>query len=365
MRILIFNWKDLRHPAAGGAEVYTHEIAKAWVSAGHEVTIFAARVRDAPATEHVDGVRIVRGGGRIGVYRAGRRFYAREGPGRFDLVIDEVNTKPFACPGFVRDAPVVALIFQLAVEMWDEAFPWPLGWIGRRWLEPAWLRPYSGVPVLTISASSKRSLESVGLRDVHLVPVGLEVAPPQGVVKEDRPTVVFVGRLAHGKRPHDVLRAFEIAQRDEPDLQLWMVGTGPLESKVRRSAGPGVTVFGRGSEGEKLELLARAHVLAVTSIREGWGLVVSEAAAVGTPSVAYAVPGLVDSVGAAGGTLVDQSPAALARGLLERVRDRDAEAGAPLPTGTVDWPHVATAVLRTAVAATADDGASGLAERSR
>lgn len=39
MRILWLNWKDIRHPEAGGAEVYTHEIAKRLVEKGYEVTL--------------------------------------------------------------------------------------------------------------------------------------------------------------------------------------------------------------------------------------------------------------------------------------------------------------------------------------
>ena len=42
MRILICNWKDRRHPAAGGAEVYTDECARRWSALGHTVTLFLA-----------------------------------------------------------------------------------------------------------------------------------------------------------------------------------------------------------------------------------------------------------------------------------------------------------------------------------
>jgi glycosyltransferase involved in cell wall biosynthesis len=59
-------------------------------------------------------------------------------------------------------------------------------------------------------------------------------------------------------------------------------------------------------------------VLVSTSVREGWGLNVSEAALLGTASVGYRVPGLVDSVPASGGLLCDPTPAALA-GAVRRV----------------------------------------------
>jgi glycosyltransferase involved in cell wall biosynthesis len=57
-----------------------------------------------------------------------------------------------------------------------------------------------------------------------------------------------------------------------------------------------ITIFGKQSNEKKLELMSRAHVILVPGVREGWGLVVSEANAMGTPAVAYDVPGLRDSV---------------------------------------------------------------------
>src|SRR2546423_296044 len=110
MRILVCNWKDLRHPQAGGAEVYTHEIARRWVAAGHAVTLFCAAVDGAPPVEDVDGVRVVRRGGRLGVYRAAREYYRGPGSGRFDLVVHEGNTRPFRRPRGGPATPGGALI---------------------------------------------------------------------------------------------------------------------------------------------------------------------------------------------------------------------------------------------------------------
>ncbi len=47
---------------------------------------------------------------------------------------------------------------------------------------------------------------------------------------------------------------------------------------------------------EKFDLLKRAHVLLAPFVREGWGISVIEANAVGTPAVGYTVPGLQDSI---------------------------------------------------------------------
>src|SRR5215207_8254827 len=102
MRILIFNWKDLTHPAAGGAEVYTEGFARELVLKGHEVTLFVSAVAGQPETEFVEGVRVIRRGGRLTVYRAARKYWKSEGEGQFDVVIDEVNTRPFLTPRYVR-----------------------------------------------------------------------------------------------------------------------------------------------------------------------------------------------------------------------------------------------------------------------
>ena len=172
LRILAYNWRDLAHPRAGGAEVYLQSVAREWVRCGHEVTVFSAALDGRPARELADGVEIIRRGGRLGVYREARRFWRREGDGRYDLVIDCVNTRPFLCPRYIRNVPVVGIIHQVAREIWRYETPWPISVVGRYLLEPAWLRTYRDVPVVTVSESSRESLVGYGLRRVTIVPEG-------------------------------------------------------------------------------------------------------------------------------------------------------------------------------------------------
>ncbi len=178
--------------------------------------------------------------------------------------------------------------------------------LGRYVLEPWWLRAYRDVPALTVSESSARSLvDHHAWRDVTVVPEGWSPHAVPAVAKEDAPTVVFLGRLVEMKRPDDALRAFEILARSHPTAQFWIIGDGPLRAPLEKRAPASVTFLGRIAGDELIVRLARAHVLVSTSIREGWGLNVSEAAACGTPAIGYSVPGLVDSIAASGGALVD------------------------------------------------------------
>ena len=344
MRILILNWKDLAHPAAGGAEVFTEQVARSLVERGHSVTLFSASVDGKPAREEVEGVELVRDGGRFTVYRAARRFWSREGLGSYDVVVDEINTRPFLTPRWVKDVPVVALIHQLAREIWAYETPFPLSLLGRHLLEPWWLRAYRDVPALTVSDSSAESLTLYhGWRDVTVIPEGSTPHPSPRGTKEPDPTVVFLGRLVAMKRPADAIKAFSILRDQTRAAQLWMIGDGPLLARLRREEQPGVTFLGRLDRGDLLDRLARAHVLVATSVREGWGLNVSEAAACGTPSLGYRVPGLVDSIAASGGALVEPAPAALGKALTDFFAGHLQLHSKP---STVSWNEVADAVER-------------------
>jgi glycosyltransferase involved in cell wall biosynthesis len=344
MRVLIYNWKELAHPAAGGAEVFTEEVARALVRRGHDVTLFAAAVEGRPEQEVVEGVQVVRRGGRTGVYRAARRFWSEQGAAAYDIVVDEINTRPFLTPRWLRGAPVVALIHQLAREIWSYELPFPVSVLGRYVLEPLWLRSYRSVPALTVSQSSAESLTRFhGWRNVTVVPEGHTPHPVPRVAKEATPTVVFLGRLVAMKRPEDAIAAYQILAQELPQARLWVIGDGPLLERLRASAPPGVSFLGRLGRDELLDRLARAHVLVATSVREGWGLNVSEAAACGTPSIGYAVPGLVDAVPASGGALVQPTPEALAEALREYFAGKLA---LEPRVSTVPWPEVADVVER-------------------
>ena len=82
-------------------------------------------------------MEIIRRGGRLGVYREARRYWRREGDGQYDLVVDCVNTRPFLCPRFVGNVPIVAVVHQVAREIWRYETPWPVAIVGRYLLEPA------------------------------------------------------------------------------------------------------------------------------------------------------------------------------------------------------------------------------------
>ena len=354
LRILVFSWRDLAHPDSGGSEVFVEEVARRWVGAGHDVTIFCAAVEGRPERETTHGVKIIRRGSRLGVYRAARRFWVSEGEGNFDLAIDTVNTRPFGAPQFVRETPVVALAHQVCRDVWFHEFNVAVASVGRFVLEPYWLRRYRDVPTMTISTSSKASLADYGLRSVHVVPIG--VRPPEPVAgsqKRRHPTLVVCGRLVRSKRVDHAIEAFAIVRATIPECRLIVIGTGPEAGRLTSLAPEGVEFVGHVDNAEKFRIMAEAHALIATSVREGWGLIVSEAATVGTPTAAYDVPGLRDSVVAAGGRLSAPNPAALAGVLRDALPEWINNPPAPIPWGgATTWDAAAVEVLATALGVT-------------
>jgi len=323
MDILIYNWRDIKNPSAGGAEVFTHEISKRLVRFGHHVSLFTSSYKGSMSKEVLDGITIHRGGNRYNVYFKAKDYYAKN-RGSFDIIIDEINTRPFMTPKFVNDGtPIVALIHQLAREFWFHETPFPINFIGYHYLENKWLQNYAKIPTMTVSNSTKQDLIELGFENISLIPEGLNIHPLSKVPeKEINPTLIFVGRMGRAKRPDHAVKAFAIAKEKFPNLQLWMVGDGAMKQSLEREQVEDVTFYGHLRKDVKYNLMSRAHALLVPGVREGWGLVVTEANAMGTPALGYNINGLRDSIiNGRTGILSDPNPNALATVVINFMND--------------------------------------------
>jgi glycosyltransferase involved in cell wall biosynthesis len=143
--------------------------------------------------------------------------------------------------------------------------------------------------------------------------------------KEDSPTVVFIGRLKKAKLPHHALDAFSIIKREIPDAKMWIIGDGYLRQKLESLEGKDVTFYGHVSNEIKYDLLSRAHIILVPAVREGWGLVVTESNAMGTPAIGYDVHGLRDSIrhDKTGIIIMEKSPEVMAQQAISLLRDSE------------------------------------------
>lgn len=315
MRILLLNWRDIKNPAGGGAEVWAHRVAEGLVARGHSVTFFAAAVTGQPRSENMNGVEVVRGGGRFGVYRAARRFFEKH-EDDFDVILEEINTRPFFAHKW-SSLPVVPMIHQVAKDVWQFEAPFPLSFVGRYLLEPRWLRQFSDRRVMTLSPSSAESLKEYGISNSVVVLPGSDDVEVRISPKNSSPTVAFLGRLVASKRPDHAVEAFRILRSRFPTAEMWIMGSGEMSKRLNSDLPEGAEILGHVSYEERQRRLAAAHVLVTTTVREGWGLNVSEASAVGTPTIGYDSPGLRDSIPMSGGYTVPVGVEGLGNALLE------------------------------------------------
>lgn len=299
-RVVVVNWRDLGHPAAGGAEVYAVRIAEAFVRAGAAVTFLTARGRGQSAVSR-DVFRTVRRGGRWTVY-PWALLWLLVNRRRIDLVVDCQNGIPFFSPLAVgRRTRVVQVLHHVHDGQFKVHFPPWLAAIGQ-WLEgPAARRVYRSAATVAVSTSTVDAMRS-RLRwhgAVHVVPNGSSPVPHDLPGRAAEPTVVCLGRLVPQKRVDRLIDAVDALRSRVPGLRLHVVGggseEGALREMARRSEGA-VVVHGHVPEARKAALLALSWVNVTLSDGEGWGLAVVEAAGHGVPTLCHDVDGLRDSV---------------------------------------------------------------------
>lgn len=306
MKILWMTWKDLDHPQAGGAESINEEIAKRLARDGHEVILLTSGFDNANSTEIKNGYKIIRVGSRYTVYWCAYRHYKKHLMGWADLVIDEMNTVPFFCKFYVRERNIL-LAYQLCREIWFYQMRLPLSLIGYL-LEPIYLWLLRDRYVITESESAKQDMVRFGFaaNRISIIPVGITAQPLNNladVEKFSRPTVLSLGSVRAMKRTLAQVEAFEIAKKHIPDLQLRIAGSASgrygkklLHRIAASESAQDIEYLGCVDDLKKAELMQRSHFILVTSVKEGWGLIVTEANSQGTPAVVYDVDGLRDSV---------------------------------------------------------------------
>lgn len=305
MRFLMLNWRDPVNPRSGGAERVTRAYLSDLARRGHEVYWFAPEFPDSAREEELDGIQIVREGNVGWSIAAARRWYRTQEP--FDLVIDQHHGIPWYAPWWCQTR-CVAYIHEVLGPIWNAFYKWPYSMIGRL-QEHYTHKLYRNVPFWTASSFTRDKLLETGVRDVTIIPYGVDTQsvahlPPKPI----RPPIrlVTVSRLAPNKRVDHAIRAMDWLLKNDVDCEMTVVGTGEVEDSVKELAADldltdKVRFTGSISEEGKDAILRDSHWLLHTSMREGWGLNVIEANAMGTPAAVYPVAGLVES------TLHDQT----------------------------------------------------------
>ena len=303
MKIFVINWRCIKNPLAGGAEIYFQEIFKRIVKIGHSVTQLAVQFDNAAEQETIDEIKILRIGTKntfnFAVYRELPHLLEQDS---YDIVIDDLNKIPFYSP-WITKKPVLALMMHLFrksifsevsipfasyVYLTESLIPWC----------------YKNNYFAALSESSKQDLIKMGIKPNKIVtiPPGIDLAQykPNYVLKEKN-LIIHTGRLKKYKSVDHLLLATQKLSQKRNDFKVVIIGDGDdlprLKDMTKKLAVEKyVTFTGYIPESEKLTYYQKATVLVENSIKEGWGMIVIEANACGTPVVSARSPGLRDAV---------------------------------------------------------------------
>jgi len=335
MRFLWLTWKDRKHPQAGGAETVNEELAKRLVQGGHEVIILTSGFKNVPGEEVTDGYKVIRLGNKWTVYYRAYQYYKKNLQGWADVVIDEINTIPFFAKHYAYEKNIL-FVHQLCRKVWFYQMIFPLSVLGY-FLEPIYLRLLRDRSVITVSQSTKNNLMKYGFKDenIKIISEGIDLEPLESadeIKKFEKFTILSFGSVRAMKRTDDIIKAFELAKEKIPRLSLVIAGDfgggfGRRALKLARSSKfkKSIEFCGKVNGERKVELMQKSHLLCAASVKEGWGLVVTEANSQGTPAVVYDVDGLRDAVrnGETGLVCEKNTPESMAENIVELYSDKN------------------------------------------
>ena len=308
MKILILNWKDIKNPDVGGAEIILYELAKRWIKKGHRITWFCRSFKNGLPEETIDGINIVRRGNKLTTYLHAFLYYKtlKEKP---DLVIDVLNTVFWQTPLYVRETKRLAYVNQLAQEVFFYELPPFISHLAYL-LEGFQFKTYRDTPFLCFSQSTKEDLIKMGIsaKNINLFALGLDHERYFPGEKAKEPLFLCVSRLVRMKRTDLTIQAMKMVVKKYPQAKLAIVGYGYQREKLGKLrqklnlkenvffADEDILFFKKSKKDKKIELMQKAWALLFPSVKEGWGMTVTECAACGTPAIVTGVSGLRDSV---------------------------------------------------------------------
>ncbi|MDX6656998.1 MAG: hypothetical protein QOH62_1791 [Solirubrobacteraceae bacterium] len=335
----------------GGAERWYRNLALRLRDAGHDVTYVTLRQWDGDL-EDLEGIDVRIAGPRMDLYVGDRRRIAPPlvfGLGVFWHLLrhgrryDVVHTASFPYFSLLAAAATRPLGRFRIVSDWHEV------WSREYWRE--YLGRVGGGIGHTVQRLCARvrqhafcfselhaaRLREEGLRGGVTVLKGEyegSLEPP--TPNEADPLVVFAGRHIPEKRAAAVPPAVAVAAESLPGLRGIVFGDGPERERVLAQLPPMVEAPGFVDHTEIESALRRALCLVLPSRREGYGLIVVEASAAGTPSVVVREPDnaaveLVED-GLNGVIAASSSPEDLAAAIL-----RVHEGGPAMRVSTCDW----------------------------
>ncbi len=333
MKILILNWRDVKHPLSGGAELSLQKHAEYWSKKGARITWISSSAPGLKNKEMIDNIQILRMGNHFTAAISFFMYFKKNNLNDYDVVIDCFHFFPYFSKFYIKNDKIIALINEVAGRVWFANLFFPASLIGYL-VEPYIIRSYKKVPFITGSNSAAFDLKKLGIKKKNIIVINHGFNKPERRAvknqKEKNPTLLFIGRLSKDKGIEDALKMLKMAKDKKKDWKLWIVGKSEsrdyemkIKSMIKELAlEKTCRLWGFVSEEDKYRLINKSNLLIHPSFKEGWGLNVIEANYLGVPAVGYNVEGLRDSiVDKKTGLLVKPNPVSLYEGVKKILED--------------------------------------------
>ena len=299
MKILWVAHRDPLNPKAGGAELIIREVGQRLAKKGIEVSVIAGGWNDCKKYEILDGIHIMRFGYRVGPHLALPMFLQRD---RYDVVIADLgHAVPWISPVLLRKKLIVSFLHLHARSLPGQVGPLLAQTI--KSIEKLYPIIYYKQRFVTISNTSYEDLVALGIKKskISVIYPGVDREIFKSSKKTEYPSMVYFGGMRPYKRPEEALYILKELQNEIKNLKLIVIGDGPSKLEMERLSlelgiKDNVSFTGRIPYKKVAEIVSASWINIHSSVTEGWGISIIEAASAGTPTIAYRVPGVSDSI---------------------------------------------------------------------
>lgn len=299
VKILWLSHRDPRNPRAGGVERTIYEVCSRLSEKGYTIILLSGGWKECEPTETIQGIEIHRVGKNIGPHAAAPIFIAKN---KFDLIVNDLgHAIPWFSPVLMRKKNIAFFHHLHARTLTGQVSPLLAKIIMA--IERCYFIIYHGTTFVTESNTSESDLLNLGIKYKKIVkiPPGVDRKLFHPSDKTQYPTIVYFGGMRKYKRPQEVLFLLESLTHKVTHIKLFMIGYGPEMTNITHLVNElhlqnFVELKGRITNEQLSHIVAASWLNVHTAVTEGWGFSVLEASSAGTPTVAYDVPGIRDSI---------------------------------------------------------------------
>ncbi|EGQ44047.1 MAG: glycosyltransferase [Candidatus Nanosalina sp. J07AB43] len=308
MKVVALDKFDWKHPGlgenaeAGGAKKFLHKHLSRLSDKGHDINLISAKHPDLKSRENIDGVDVMRTGlphskNLLFIYTLGQliiNYYIKKI--QPDIILSVHSPLPWI---ILDDTPVVSVFHHVNDK---ESLRQRNGFVGSilyKW-ELWGVKRAIGQQIIAVSNDTRDDLMDFGhqQKNIKVVRNGVDSKKFTPGDKFEAPTVLYLGRLDERKGVDKIPSIYDNLVNRELDFDLHIAGDGEKKKYLRNFSKDKYNIRFHGfvSESKKVDLLTKSWLVILPSRKEGYGIVVLEANASGTPVVANNVRGLKESV---------------------------------------------------------------------